>query len=89
MVLSFFKLNIKKSKNYFNKIKNTRGRGNIVKFRKKIIIIDDSYNSNPSSLKSSINQFEKLYTKKEKKILVIGDMLELGKFSKKKAWRDW
>ena len=83
LVLSFFKLNIKKSKNYFNKIKNTRGRGNIIKFRKKIIIIDDSYNSNPSSLKSSINQFEKLSTKK-KKILVIGDMLELGKFSKKK-----
>ncbi|EMH79803.1 UDP-N-acetylmuramoyl-tripeptide--D-alanyl-D-alanine ligase [alpha proteobacterium HIMB114] len=83
LVLSFFKLNIRKSKNYFNKIKNTRGRGNIVKFRKEIIIIDDSYNSNPSSLKSSINQFEKLSTKK-KKILVIGDMLELGKFSKKK-----
>ena len=83
LVLNFFKLNIRKSKNYFNKIKNTRGRGNIVKFRKKIIIIDDSYNSNPSSLKSSINEFERLATKK-KKILVIGDMLELGKFSKKK-----
>jgi len=83
LVLGFFKLNIKKSKNYFNKIKNTRGRGNIVKFRKKIIIIDDSYNSNPSSLKRSINEFERLATKK-KKILVIGDMLELGKFSKKK-----
>ena len=27
LVLSFFKLNIRKSKNYFNKIKNTRGRG--------------------------------------------------------------
>ena len=83
LVLNFFNLDIRKFKNYFNNIKNTRGRGNIVKFRKNIIIIDDSYNSNPSSLKSSISQFEKLATKK-RKILVIGDMLELGKFSKKK-----
>ena len=83
LVLNFYKLNLSKIKNYFNKIKITKGRGNLVKLRNKISIVDDSYNSNPSSLKNSIHQFDKLTTNK-KKILVIGDMLELGKFSKRK-----
>ena len=83
LVLNFYKLNLNKIKNYFNKIKITKGRGNLVKLRNKISIVDDSYNSNPCSLKNSIHQFDKLTTNK-KKILVIGDMLELGKFSKRK-----
>ena len=83
LVLNFYKLNLSKIKNYFNKIKITKGRGNLVRLRNKISIVDDSYNSNPCSLKNSIQQFDKLTTNK-KKILVIGDMLELGKFSKRK-----
>lgn len=39
--------------------------------------IDDSYNSNPSSLDAAIELF-KHYPPKLRKILVIGDMLELG-----------
>ena len=47
------------------------------------MIIDDSYNSNPISLKNSIFEFHNFKTKKNK-ILVLGDMFELGKFSNKK-----
>lgn len=39
--------------------------------------IDDSYNSNPTSLKAAIELF-KVYPPKGRKILVLGDMLELG-----------
>lgn len=39
--------------------------------------IDDSYNSNPSSLKAAIALFRS-YPPKGRKILVLGDMLELG-----------
>lgn len=39
--------------------------------------IDDSYNSNPSSLDAAIELFRS-YPKTGRKILVIGDMLELG-----------
>jgi UDP-N-acetylmuramyl pentapeptide synthase len=46
-------------------------------------LIDESYNSNPLSLKSAILNFDKLDTKKSKKYLLLGDMLELGKYSKK------
>ena len=43
-------------------------------------IIDDAYNSNPASLRSSLELFFSLpYT--GKKILVLGDMLELGEHS--------
>jgi len=39
--------------------------------------IDDSYNANPSSLKAAIELFRS-YPPKGRKILVLGDMLELG-----------
>ena len=83
-MLNILRLNIKISKKLLSNIKSIRGRGNRIKLNnKKIEIIDDSYNSNPVSLKNSIYQFNKIKTNK-KKYLVIGDMLELGKFSEKK-----
>ncbi len=46
-------------------------------------MIDESYNSNPLSLKSAILNFDKIKSNKSKKYLLLGDMLELGKHSKK------
>ncbi len=54
------------------------GRLNIIK--NKYTIIDDSYNSSFESLIGGLNL---LKIKKEFKFIVIGDMLELGKYSKK------
>ena len=48
---------------------------------KGIEIIDDSYNANPASMKSAINTLSR-YDARGKRILVAGDMLELGKKSK-------
>ena len=42
-----------------------------------------SYNSNPLSLKSAILNYDKIDTNKSKKYLLLGDMLELGRHSKK------
>ncbi len=73
-------------KNFFSKFKIPSGRGNIKKINigdKKINIIDESYNSNPLSLNFSINKFDNLKINPNKKFLLLGDMLELGKFSKK------
>ena len=44
-------------------------------------IILDAYNANPTSMKYSIDSFIKIKSKREK-ILIIGDMLELGKKTK-------
>ena len=83
LVLNYLNLNINLAKTILKNIRSIRGRGNIIKIDKNISIIDDSYNSNPVSLKKSISEFHDFKTKK-RKILVLGDMLELGKFSKSK-----
>ena len=83
LILDCLNLNINLAKNIFRTIKSIRGRGNVVRFKKKILIVDDSYNSNPISLKNSIFEFHNFKTKKNK-ILVLGDMFELGKFSNTK-----
>ena len=74
------------SKNIFTKHQITEGRGNIsnIKINKKnITLINESYNSNPLSLKFSIDKMGLLGDKKSRRIALLGDMLELGKFSKK------
>ncbi len=85
-VIGIFK-NIKLiNNNIFLKHQNLDGRGDITKLklkRKNINLIDESYNSNPLSLKSAINNFDMIKSNKSKKHLIIGDMLELGKHSKK------
>jgi len=45
-----------------------------------IKIIDDTYNSNPSSMMMAIDVLDQF---KQKKILIVGDMAELGPLSKK------
>ena len=52
------------------------GRGSTLNI-KGYTIIDDAYNASPASMKLGIERFSKLKTKGNK-ILIIGDMLELG-----------
>ncbi len=78
-------INIKNlKKDIFLNINTPKGRGDIfdINFKnKKIYFVDESYNSNPLSLKNSIENFEKIDLKKSKKHMLLGDMLELGKHS--------
>ena len=70
----------------FYKFQIPTGRGKIskVKLKNNIInLIDESYNSNPLSLSFSIKKFSNINVKKSKKILILSDMMELGKFSRK------
>ena len=73
-------------KNIFYNFENPSGRGDISKIKinnKNIFLIDESYNSNPLSLSSAINNFDLIDNKNNKKHMILGDMLELGKHSKK------
>lgn len=54
-----------------------KGRFNILR-RNDYLIVDDSYNSSPETLKAAIKRFSNM---DGKKVLIIGDMLELGKYS--------
>lgn len=52
-------------------------------FKKSFYLVDESYNSNPLSLQSALKNFDMIKTDNLKKHLVLGDMLELGRYSKK------
>tara|TARA_Y100000310_G_scaffold332917_1_gene409442 strand:+ start:1458 stop:2525 length:1068 start_codon:yes stop_codon:yes gene_type:complete len=48
-----------------------------IKLRNGSLVLDDSYNSNPAAAKKALETFKEV-AGKEKKIVVLGDMLELG-----------
>ncbi len=73
-------------KDIFLNLKIPKGRGDISQVRlknKKIYLIDETYNSNPLSLKVAIENYDKINSKNHNKYLILGDMLELGKHSLK------
>lgn len=57
------------------------GRMRILRGIKGSLIIDDTYNSSPAAAHSALETLQQIETS-GKKIVVLGDMLELGKFSK-------
>ena len=85
-ILSIYKDVHELDENIFCDFKKSNGRGDIVKvrlFKKNFYLVDESYNSNPLSLKSAIKNFDMIKINNSKKHLLLGDMLELGKYSKK------
>ncbi len=73
----YFKLSDAEIEQGLKNIKKLPGRLNILKGQKQSIIIDDTYNANPESMKQAL-EFLKKYDKKGRKVAVLGDMLELG-----------
>ncbi len=72
------------SKKIFLDFEIPQGRGDVskIKIKNKIInLVDESYNSNPLSLKTALLNYDKLKVKNFKKHVLLGDMLELGKHS--------
>lgn len=59
-----------------------KGRTSIIKGIKNTIIIDDTYNSEPQSAIAALEILKRIPAK-NRKIAVLGDMLELGKYSEK------
>tara|TARA_B100002051_G_scaffold260997_1_gene282055 strand:- start:1500 stop:2399 length:900 start_codon:yes stop_codon:yes gene_type:complete len=83
-VINVINLDLFKIRNYFKKQTLLQGRGKINKvnrFNKKFILIDESYNANPLSVKSAIDNFSDIPKKGKKKYFLFGDMLELGRNS--------
>ena len=83
-VVFVLNLNLNQIKKKFINFKIPEGRGDIKiinKFNKKFKFIDESYNANPLSMLSAINNMN--YYNGNRKLVFLGDMLELGTKSKK------
>ena len=86
-VLSVLNLDLNNVKKKFMNFVIPNGRGDIKivkKFKKRFKFIDESYNANPLSMTSAIKNMN-YYERKNnvQKLVLLGDMLELGKKSKK------
>ena len=85
IILSILKFNFSDFKNRLENLKPLNGRGEKIKIfknKKTFFLIDETYNSSPHTLKHSIINANKTLEHGQRLVLVIGDMLELGKFTK-------
>ena len=85
--ISALNLNLNIIRDRFIDFKIPSGRGDVKmvkKFKKRFKFIDESYNANPLSMLSAIKNMN-FYKRKNnsKKIILLGDMLELGKKTRK------
>ena len=84
-VMKELKLPVEIAKKTISNLKPLPGRGQKIiincKNNQKSLLIDDSYNANPDSMYASLSNLYKAKSKLHdyKTVLIIGDMLELGK----------
>jgi UDP-N-acetylmuramoyl-tripeptide--D-alanyl-D-alanine ligase len=61
-------------------IEPIEGRGKILIGKKNVMVINNTFNANVRSMKSAINSLAS-FSKNKRKVAILGDMLELDKFS--------
>lgn len=82
---SIYKISLMDMAKAFDSFYPPKGRMRLIKGIKHTLIIDDTYNSLPASARLAVEVMQEIKVKDNaKKIVVFGDMLELGKFSEEK-----
>jgi len=76
----YFKVSMEKIKIGIEHYIPDNWRSQIKKTGKNTLILDN-YNANPVSMAAAIKNFEKIKAPQNQKVVIIGDMLELGKYS--------
>lgn len=81
LIANFLEVNLDKAILDIEETKRTKGRMHILEGVYQTTIIDDSYNASPKAMENGIQIMQSLRTK-GKKIFVLGDMLELGDYTR-------
>ncbi len=81
-------LDVQKSASALSAFEEPEGRGRIVNIRigdKPVLLIDDSYNASPASMRAAFAKTQDVWARegKGRKVAALGDMLELGDNAKK------
>jgi UDP-N-acetylmuramoyl-tripeptide--D-alanyl-D-alanine ligase len=66
------------------------GRGRLIAGKNNSVILDDSYNASPSAVEEALGSLQTIHTAqkgKGRRIAVLGDMLELGRYSREEHER--
>ncbi len=79
----FLKLSDEEIKKGLLEFKLPEGRGNIIRLKDNMFLVDESYNANPDSLKVAVTNLIECWGKDYNKILVIGELAELGEHENK------
>ena len=78
-----FGMNLVEISESLQSLKSPKGRMNLIKGIKNTLIIDDTYNSSPQATISALDVVKQIpINLKSEKFAVLGDMLELGSYSK-------
>ena len=80
----FFKIDKSLIKKAIESYLPDNSRSQLIKPANNTVFLD-AYNANPTSLEAAINNFSEIQN--DNKVLIIGDMLELGKYSKEEHSR--
>lgn len=73
-------VSVSEIKNRISKIRPASHRGEIISLSQNKIVIDETYNSNPKALKSALSSLKKI-SPTRRKVLILGEMRELGSYS--------
>ena len=80
VIAKYFGVPVEKIKDAIEGYVPKNNRSQIIKTAKNQIILD-AYNANPDSMKNAVNLFAKRVCAFAKKVAILGDMRELGKYS--------
>lgn len=59
------------------------GRFYLHKITDELTVVNDAYNANPTSMRMAINTFDEIFDKSYERIVILGDMRELGDVTKR------
>ena len=79
-VANYFKIDKRNIKKAISEYRADNNRSQVIQTKTNTVILD-AYNANPSSMEKMIESFSKI--KEQNKVCILGEMGELGEFSKK------